>query len=64
MVQRLVSIKPKVPGIYAREFIDKRFFFYKSEVKELEEGEDDDIFMYSTACPDETYPYNRDFVRA
>ena len=60
----MVTLKPPVPGVYAREWIDKRFFFKKSEVKELEEGEEDDIFIYSTSCPDEFFPYNRDFVRA
>ena len=60
----MVTLKPPVPGVYAREWIDKRFFFKKSEVKELEEGEEDDIFVYSTSCPDEFFPYNRDFVRA
>jgi len=44
--------------------IDKRFTFYKSQVKELEEGEDDDIFTYATACPDSFYPINKNYARA
>ena len=42
----------------------KRFQFRLSDVKTLEEGEEDDIITYSTSVPDEFFPYNRDFVRA
>ena len=43
-------------GVSQREFLDKRVFFHKSEVKELEEGENDDIFVWLSAAPNEIFP--------
>ena len=62
MVQRLVT--PKVFGISQREFVDKRIHFYKSETKDLEDGEEDEIFMYQTSCPEDLYQINDQYERA
>ena len=55
----------KVLGATQREFLDKRIFFYKSEVKELENGEDDDIFIWTSSAPNELCPEDKSrYVRA
>ena len=55
----------KVLGTTQREFLDKRIFFYKSEVKELEDGENDDIYVWTSSAPNELCPEDKaKFVRA
>lgn len=54
----------KILGLAQRELIDKRIFFKKSEVVDLKEGENDDIYMWTTCCPDSIYPRNKQYVRA
>ena len=46
-------------GLTQREFIDKKIFFRKSDVTELEEGESDDIYIQSSHCPDSLYPMDQ-----
>ena len=46
-------------GLTQREFIDKKVFFRKSDVTELEEGESDDIYIQSSHCPDSLYPMDQ-----
>jgi len=51
-------------GVSQREFVDKKVFFHKSEITELEEGESDDLYIWSSHCPDSLYPENKKYVRS